>query len=146
MSEETPAAEKKSVIEDTHENEEELKIEDTREIEDMKIEDRLKHDHKIEMSEKIEDPQKIIGVNKGVKMLGLKQAHLVSQMGSTNKKKYKRKSVSANRSAVDKQTDIRKYYSFKNHEGQKSDTKLRGKVGQGVRDNICNVLENPGEY
>ena len=145
VTEETLAEEKNSKIEDTHENVEELKIEDTREIVDKKIEDRPEHNLKIEVNEKIEDPQKIIGVNNGVRMLGLKQAHHVSQMGSTIKKKYKRKSVSANRSSVNKQTDIRKYYSFKNREGQKSDTGVRGKVGQGVSVDTYNDLGNPDE-
>ena len=68
------------------------------------------------------------------KMMGLKQAHLVSMLGSTNKKsRSKPRKVSANKTSADKLMDIRKYYTFKTRE---SEPLKGGKVKKGVTDNL----------
>ena len=71
------------------------------------------------------------------------QAHLVSKLGSTNRKsRSKSRKVSANKASADKLMDIRKYYSFKSRESKSLEG---GKVNQGVTDNLQLDMGCPGD-
>ena len=70
-------------------------------------------------------------------IMGLKQADLTGKIRSVNKSnKSNRKRISANSLSANKQIDIRKFYSFKPRDSQAIQNSERGKVGQGVRDNL----------
>lgn len=137
-------------LKDTHTFEDKKK-KVVREVENLET----KHNEK-KIEDKIEDTKKIEDTHNenrrpeclnDMRMLGLKQAHLVGNKGSANKKKLsKQSSASANKASADRQIDIRRYYIFKTSDGHVSGTVSRGKVEQGVKNSLHSGSGNPDNY
>ena len=127
--------------EDTHKMEKSQKKDNTKE-EEVSEED---NDHRVsvEVEEKELERRTQRKVN-NTKMLGLKQAHLADRVGSSNKRKpSKSRTVSATKASANKQIYIRKFYSFKTRDSQDRNISQRGKVKQGVINNLQTNLGNP---